>query len=153
MAFFVHFQNHYIDHITDFDCFAGMLQTAAADLGDVNKAVLVDTNIHEYAKVNDVSDSAGKLHAGLQVLHFQNVFAQNGRGQFITGITAGLAQLLDDILQGGFTHTAGLGRLGRAVGSELFGEGSKIAALFAAQQIQQFLCGGIGLGMDTGVVQ
>ena len=59
-----------------------------ADLGDVDEAVLVDTDVHEDAEVDDIADGAGEHHAGLQILHFQHIRAENGRGELVTGISA-----------------------------------------------------------------
>ena len=64
----------------------------------------MDADIHKHTEVNDIADSAFQHHAFFQVLHSQYVTAQHrGRG-FITGVTAGFFQFLDDILQGRQTN-------------------------------------------------
>ena len=119
----------------------------------MHQTVLMDADVHENAEVDDIAHRAGQLHAGLQILHFQHVLAQNGGGQLVPGVAAGLAQLLSDIKQCRLTHGAFRGGLAQAVGVQLFRQGREIVALFAAQKVQQRLCGGVGLRMDAGVVQ
>ena len=156
MAFFVHVQDHYLDDITDLEGLAGVVQAAICDLGDVDKAVLVDTDVHEGAEVDDIADGAGEDHALLQILHLQHILAEDGHGKLIAGVTAGLLQLFGDVQQGGDTHLAAfrqlfdakllhaLVQLGEVLGHILLG----VAAVF-----QQLFGGGIGLGVDSGAVE
>ena len=115
MALFIHIQNHDFYDIANLDQLAGMTQTTVADLRDVDQTVLVDADIHKDTEINDVADSAGQHHAGLQILHFQNIFAQDGSGKFVTGIPARLRQFLCDVCQSGFSDTAILSSLGDTV--------------------------------------
>ena len=42
-----------------------MLDIAVGDLGDVHQSVLMDTDIHEHTKVNDITHGSFQNHAGL----------------------------------------------------------------------------------------
>ena len=47
-------------------------------------------DIDEHAEVDDIAHRAGELHAGLEVAKLQDIRAQNGLGQIVTDISAGL---------------------------------------------------------------
>ena len=64
MALFVHFQNDHLHHIANLHSLAGVAQAAVTDLRNVDKAILMDADIHEDTEVDDVADGAGQLHAG-----------------------------------------------------------------------------------------
>ena len=99
MALFIHLQNDYFYHIANLDHFTGVLDAAVAYLGNVDQTILVNTDIHEYTKVNDVSDGTGELHAGFQILQFQDILPQDGGGESITGIPSGFTQFFGNIDQ------------------------------------------------------
>ena len=65
MTLLIHFQNDHIDHVADLDCLAGMAQTTVRHLRNVDQTILMDADINEYAKVNDITDRTGQFHTGL----------------------------------------------------------------------------------------
>ena len=76
-----------------------MFDESVANLRNMYQTILMDTDIHKHAEVNDIADSAFQDHAFFQILHGQYVTAKDrGRG-FITRVTTGFFQFLDDILQ------------------------------------------------------
>ena len=92
-----------------------MLDEAVGHAGDVNQAVLMHADVHEGAEVNDVAHGAGEFHAGLQILHVQHVGAQNGLGQLVAGVAAGLLQFGKNIVEGGQADAQFLRQLFHAI--------------------------------------
>ena len=137
MTFFVYGKHHHFYNIANLDHFTGMTQAAITDLGNMDETILMNTDIHKHAKVDNVAHRTGQFHAGDQILHFQNVLTEDRLGQFITGIPAGFAQFLCDIQQGGFTHGAFGSSSGKTVSFQFGSQTGKITAFFAAQQIQK----------------
>ena len=128
MALFIHTQNHDLDNIADLHQFTGMPQTAVCYLTDVDQTILMHTDIHKYTEVDDIADRTGELHAGYQILHIQNIFAQDWGGQFVSGIPAGLGQFFGNIQQSGFAGSAFRGRTGDAIVFQLLLYVGKIGA-------------------------
>ena len=56
----VHIQHHHLHHIAHADSLGGVLEELVADLGDMNQAILVDTDINKHTKVDNITDSTGK---------------------------------------------------------------------------------------------
>ena len=54
----INVQYLYIHDIPNADCFQRMLDKTVRDLGNVHQSVLMDADIHEYAKVDDVTDGS-----------------------------------------------------------------------------------------------
>ena len=63
----------------------------------MHKAVLMHADIDECTEIDDVAHRTAHLHAGLQVLHVLDVAAQDGTGQLVTRVAAGLFKLRDDV--------------------------------------------------------
>ena len=91
MTLFIHRKNDDFDNVANFQYFTGVAQSTVAYFGNVYQTILVNTNVHKDAEIDDISDGTGQLHAGNQIFHFQHILAQNGLGQFIAGIAAGFA--------------------------------------------------------------
>ena len=79
------------------------------------QAVLMNTDIHKDAKVDDIPHCAGENHARFQILHFQYILAKNWLWQFVSGVPAGFAELLGNVLEGRGTYPHFLGSLLNAV--------------------------------------
>ena len=58
LLFHIHTQNFHFHDIPDADDFQRMLDKTVRDLGNVHQSVLMDADIHEYAKVDDVTDGS-----------------------------------------------------------------------------------------------
>ena len=54
----IHIQYFHIHHIAYADCLQRMFDETICDLADMNKTVLVNADVHKYAKVDDVSDGS-----------------------------------------------------------------------------------------------
>ena len=76
-----------------------MANEAIGDFRDVDETVLMDTDVHKGTEVDDVTHSAGELHAGLEVGDLHNIGSENGFWKLIADVTAGLHKLLHDIHQ------------------------------------------------------
>ena len=62
-----------LDNVARLEQLGGMLDKAVAHLGDVKKAVVVNADVNEAAKVNNVSYGTLKLHTGLEIVDVENV--------------------------------------------------------------------------------
>ena len=82
-----------------------MLDEAFRHLGNVNKSVLMHADIDECTEVNDVAHGSLQDHADLQVLHIENIGAQDRARHLVTRVTARLLQLFDDIAQRNLADT------------------------------------------------
>ena len=126
-------------------------------LADVDQPILMDPDVHKCPEVDDVAHRPLELHPGLQVPGLHHIGAQDGGGQLVPGVPAGLHQLLDDVRQGGDAHAAHPGQRLQAHGLRLLLQGSHGPCPDVGQGVaalgQQRLRGGVALRMDTGVVQ
>ena len=66
----------------------------------MDQPVLMHADIHERPEINDIADGPLKDHARLEILYFQNIAAKDRRVELLSGITARLLKLLNDIVQG-----------------------------------------------------
>ena len=89
------------------DNLSGVGDVTVCQLGDVDKTVLMDTNVDEGSEVGDVGHDAWQLHAFAQVvdglhagveLKFLNLFAR---------VAPGLLQLMHDVGEVGQSDVAG----------------------------------------------
>ena len=81
-----------------------MLDITVADLGDMNKPVLMYPDIDESAKVNDITHGSLQYHSRCQILHFENIAAQDWLRHVFTRITCRLLQFFYNIAKGQFTN-------------------------------------------------
>ena len=116
VALFIYGQHHDLNDVTNLQHLAGMLQPTVAHFADMHQTVLMNADVHEDTKVDDITHRTGQLHAGDQILHFQHILPQYGGRQLVTGVTTGLGKLLGDVDEGHFAHTALFGSGGGAVG-------------------------------------
>ena len=145
------------DDVPDLEHFPRVADEAVADLGNMHQAVLMNAQVHKSAEVDDVAHGAREFHTGLEVLQTHDIAAQQGLGQAVAHVAAGLAQFRNDVVQRGradaqrFTQRAfpprldGGGQAGHALGADL---GRGIAA-----GIQQGFGGGVTFGVDGSGVQ
>ena len=78
-----------------------MLDVPAANLRNVNKSVLVYSDINENAEIDNIADSSHKLHAGLEILDLHNIAAsEERRRKFVTEVAAGFFEFADDVGKG-----------------------------------------------------
>ena len=61
----VYADNGYVNHVAYADDFAGMLDEAVGDLGNVNQAVLMNADIDKRAEIGDVANRSANGHAVL----------------------------------------------------------------------------------------
>lgn len=79
-GFRVYGQDGDLYDIADADDLGGVADEAVGELRDMDEAVLMDADIDERTEVDHVAHGAGELHAGLQVIHIQDVGAEHRRG-------------------------------------------------------------------------
>ena len=75
--------------------------------GDVDKTVLVDTDIDEGAKVGDIGDDAWKDHAFHEVVDGVDILVELEFFKLFTRIAPRFFQFLEDIGEGGDAHFIG----------------------------------------------
>ena len=115
----VYAQHDHLHHISYGQHLRGMLHIMICNFRNMHQSILMDTNIHKRSKINDIPNRSGEHHAGLQILYLHNVCPQNGLGQRISDVPAGLHQLTGHIHQSGNTDAQFLGRLFLAITLEL----------------------------------
>ena len=81
-----------------------MLDIVCAQLGDMNKTVFVDTDIHKGSKINNIPDDSFQLLTDAQILDIQDILPQNWRVKGITQISARLEQIRNNIFEGFFSQ-------------------------------------------------
>ena len=70
----------------------------------MNKAILVNADIHEGTEGHDVGDHAGQGHSRFEVPNFFNAVLKSDIFKLRSWVTAGFGQLLQDIIKGGQPH-------------------------------------------------
>ena len=124
-------------------------------LGNVHQAVLMNADVHKGAKVDDVPHGSLEDHAGLQILHFQNVGAKDRARHLFTRIAARLFQLGHDIPERDLADTQLFGHGGIIL--HLFGKTRKLSGRNILRRKAQIFqkAGGrfIGFRMDAGGVK
>ncbi len=123
----------------------------------MDKTILVNTDVHEDTKINNVTDGTCQYHARLEVFHFQHIRTQDRSRQVITRVTAGLEKLLNDILKRRYTNPTKLCRtflaeLGKAGLQILYSARGNVLFVVSTQG-QQLPCCIVGLGVDTGIIK
>ena len=67
------------DHVSDRQLLRGMTDESVRDLGDVEKTVLVYTDIDKRAEIGDVSDSPRQNHALREILEREHLILERRR--------------------------------------------------------------------------
>ena len=129
---------------------------SVGELGNMDKAVLVDADIDKSAEVDDIAYGALQFHARFQVLHFQHVSAQQGRGQLVAGVAAGFHQLARDVAERGLANAKFFGEGGVSKRFGLLGQrpqpaGCRVGKGEAAAGEEAF-CGLVRFRVDAGIV-
>ena len=130
---------------------------AVTELGNVDQSVLMNPDVHKGPEVDHVAHGAGEDHAGLQILHLQDIRTEDGFGQFVPGVTAGLHQFAHDVLQCRQADAAVLRRPRFATLLQLLWQLADPAGLYVCNGVaaegQQLLGSGVALRVDCGIVQ
>ena len=64
----------------------------------MHQAVLMNADIDKSPESGDIGDNSREFHTAFQVGYFLNIAGEGKIFEFLTGITAGLGQFLEDIL-------------------------------------------------------
>ena len=111
MLFNVNVLNSDLNNVSGLEELGGVLNELIGHFGDMKKTVVVNSDINEATKVNDVTNGTLELHIGLKVGYLENVGGEDGCGSIVTNISSGLLKLADDILEGGLTAAELAGKL------------------------------------------
>ena len=87
-----------LDDLAGFDGFAGVLDEAVGQLGDVDEAVLVDADVDKGSELGDVGDDAFEGHVGMDVGELADALVEGGGDELVAGVAAGLAELFEDVV-------------------------------------------------------
>lgn len=135
----------------------GCLIKRVGDPRDVHKPILMDTDVNKNAEIDDVAHRAGELHPGAQILHREDIGAQNRLRETVADIPAGTLQFGDDVPKGGNAYTARIGGPLHAIPVDLFAQGGKCAAadipLVIAKEIEKFESGVVRFGVYRRVIE
>ena len=99
MLLFVHVKHDYLYDVADRDGLARMADKFIADLRYMHKPVLVNADIDKNAEIYNVAHATHKLHAGLEILYFENVLPEQHGRQLVTRIAPRLHKLCHDIVE------------------------------------------------------
>ena len=153
----VNAENAYLYGISNLNNIGGMLYELIGKLRDVNKSVLVNTNVNKCAKVDNVTHGSGQFHIGLEVLDAEDIIAQNGRRKRIADVAAGLFKLAQNILKSRLTNAELCGNVGNSLALNLGGEVLEITLcyiLFGLTKVCKQGCGClVGFGVNAGVIE
>ena len=95
------------DVLVEFDNVEGMGDATVGHLGDVDEAVLVDTDIDEGAEVGDVGDDAWQDHAFYEVVDGVDILVELEFFKLFARIAPRFFQFLEDIGEGRDAHFVG----------------------------------------------
>lgn len=87
-----------------------MLDVLITNLRDMDKSVLMNTDIDKCAEVDYISDRAFKLHSLFQILDVENITSEHWCWQFITGISARFGKFLYNIVKGWKSDSENIGK-------------------------------------------
>ena len=128
-----------LDDVAGLKEVGGVLNESVGHLGDVEKSVVVNTDVNEAAEVGNVSYSTVKLHIRLKILYRKNLGGEDRSGSVVTDISAGLFKLGDDVVKGGLTAAELTRKLSDAVLLCLKSkEGEVIASYVVGREIKLF---------------
>ena len=77
-----------------------VVNEALTHLRDMDKSILMDTDIHKGTKVHNISDSPFKFLSDWQVFEFKNILTKYWCFKIITEVTTWLQKVSDDIFKG-----------------------------------------------------
>ncbi len=178
----IDFEDAHLHDLADGNHAEGVFDVAVGEFGDVDETVLFDADIDEGAEVDNVAHGALQEHARLQVFHFENVVAQDGRGQRVAWVKARLFQVFEDVVERGQADADFAGEVSpggllvvAVAGSgcpvalaapqaglqfdqltilrDAFGWLLSFAVVAGWQQVEQFAGRVVAFGVDEGVVE
>ena len=82
-----------LNNVTCFEHLGRVLDKLITHLGNVQKTIVVNTDINEATEVNNVSDSTLELHIGLQIVYIKDVGRKYRCRCIVANITARLFKL------------------------------------------------------------
>ena len=107
------------DDLTGLDHLTGVFDELVGQLGNMDQAILMHTNIDKRAEIGDVGDGSFKLHTGFQVLDFIDTIGEFGGLEFRARVTAGFIKLGNNIADGWHTECV----VGVIFGTQRFDKG------------------------------
>jgi hypothetical protein len=96
----VYFDNANVNVLSDFDNLPRVFYKPISELTDMDKSILLDTDIGKGPKPSDISDFSRQPHAFYEVVHGVDSFGKMKWCKNSTRIPTGFSQLLHDISEG-----------------------------------------------------
>ena len=108
-SLYIHFQDGDNDGLPDRDNFTGIFDKAICQLADMNKTVLMDTNIHKSTKSRNICYNTRHFYPGYKIFYIMDGIIKRKALKLFSGITARACQvLLRYPLSVGSTNCAGV---------------------------------------------
>ena len=115
----------YPEVLVQFHHISGMGNTSISHLGDVDEAVLMDTDIDKSTEVGNVGDDARQDHAFYQVIDGCDILVELKLLYLFTRVATGFLQFLHDVGKGGDTYLV----------SDIAADVDRLTFLFVCNQI------------------
>ena len=110
-----------INDITNADHFKWMLdEFLVCDLGNVNKAILMYTDVHKCTEVDDISHCTFKYHSHFEILHVENVAPKDRCRHIFTWVSSRTHQFFDNVCECHLTYTQFICKLFLIIVCKLF---------------------------------
>jgi hypothetical protein len=93
-----------VHHVADAHHVVRALHVPIGKLANVHQPRILETDIDERPKVDDIQHSTFQLHARAQVFDLQDTFLEDGLGQVVARVALGTAQGVDDVTQSEFAN-------------------------------------------------
>ena len=100
LALVIYAHDPYIYHVADAYHVVWALHVTIGKLANVHQARILETDIDERSKVDDIQNSSLQLHARAQVFDLQDTLLEDGLGQIVAWVAFGTTQGFDDVAQG-----------------------------------------------------
>jgi len=100
MLLHIHRDDLYLYNIAHLQHLCGVLDKAIADLGDMDQTIIMDTDINKSTEIDYISHRPLQNHPLFEIFQGQYIGFQNGAGQLVPRVSAGLLQKGGNILQG-----------------------------------------------------
>ena len=114
-----------------------MFDKLIADLGNMDKTVLMNADIHKCAEIDHIPHGSFEDHAFFQIFHIQHVGAEHRLRHFIPGVSGRFLQLLHNIPESDLTDPQFLRRL--LIVPDLAGNPGKFPLRHILRRISQLL--------------
>ena len=133
----IHTENTNLHNISDAYSFQRMFDKFFTHLGNMNKSVLMNSDINESSEIDYVADSSFQDHTLFQILDIQYVCAENRLRHLITRISCRFLQLFYNIPKSNLSNFQFICSL--LVIPDLSGKSGKLASCNILSGISQFL--------------